>query len=135
MTDETKGPEGQGQPELDEKLLKIRHLLPVDFVTNFSNHMVVQHNEHEFCLTFFNILQPLLPTDDAERATAVKKLESVPAVPVARVAIPATRIKSFADALMKNVDKYEKLVGALPPAAVDDGDDSPPAAGTNGAKR
>lgn len=80
---------------------------PPELKTVFSNNQWIQNTEHEFYITFTEVVPPLLQEGDRE---AFEKLESIESKVIARIVIPASRMGSFIKALQTNYDKYKKKV-------------------------
>jgi len=86
---------------------------PEGQAATFANHMVVQHDDHEFHLSFFEIKPPL--TFAGDEAT-VKGLKSIPAECVARIVVAKGRMKQFIEALQSNFERStseEKAVARI----------------------
>jgi hypothetical protein len=86
--------------------LPIEWKIPPDLVTRPSTNIIVQHTEHEFTISFFEVQQPfLLGTREQNRAT-LEKLGSVPMICVARLVVSASRMRGFVKALETNWQQY-----------------------------
>ena len=86
--------------------LRINHVIPDPPDTKFANHMTVEHNEHEFIVSFFEIVSPIHLGDPESRRRFAESLGSIDAHLVARLAIAPTRMATFASAMQQNVAKY-----------------------------
>lgn len=73
----------------------------------FANAFVVQHDEHEFHLLFFQTLPPLILGNDPLRGEKIKSLKSIKPQCVARIAIAGDRLQSVIDALKENLSRYQ----------------------------
>lgn len=80
---------------------------PEDLATGYSTNFIVQHREHEFYLSFFDVPPPLLLGTDEERKEQAQRLGSVRATAVARVIVAAERIPEFIRVLQENYDMYQ----------------------------
>ena len=87
--------------------------LPVEFVfpeppiTRFADHMLIQHTEHEFIVSFFESASPVLLGKPEDNLEALKRLGSVKAYCVARIVISAGRMPSMVKALQENLATYQ----------------------------
>ena len=86
--------------------LPIEWHFPRDIVSRYATNMVVQHTEHEFIISFFEAYPPVLLGDAEEKKAALKQIESVPAICVARVIVAPERLAEFIQVLQDNLDKY-----------------------------
>lgn len=83
--------------------------VPLKFVetdglqTIYANNLLVSHGHGEFYLTFCEVIPPFLMEGDAQ---ALERIEHVEANMVARIVVPATRMKGFVEALQRNLDQY-----------------------------
>lgn len=77
----------------------------VDVSAVFANQLLVQIDEHECHLSFFEIEPPVLVGSAEQRKAAITKLKSVPARCVARVVVSGGRLQGFADAIQGAIDK------------------------------
>ena len=87
--------------------------IPVDFTggTELSavhaNQMIIQHTEHEFVVTFFELLPPVLSPDPTQQAEEFGQIKNVRARPVAKVVMSSVRAREFAAALVENLRRFE----------------------------
>jgi hypothetical protein len=74
-----------------------------DIITRYATNMVVQHTEHEFIISFFEI-KPLilLGPKDLER---LESIDSVRAECIARVVVATERMPSFVKVLQTNLER------------------------------
>ncbi|MBI1904329.1 MAG: hypothetical protein HYS13_24810 [Planctomycetia bacterium] len=71
-----------------------------DVVFPFSNHQVVQHDEHGIYISFIQVRPPVIVADtDAERIEAIKQLKGVTGKCVAGVVIAKNQMQAFIGAL------------------------------------
>ncbi|MBK8050885.1 MAG: DUF3467 domain-containing protein [Anaerolineales bacterium] len=73
-----------------------------------TNHMLIQHTEHEFVVTFYEVLPPAVSPDPQRQARELAHIKSVPARPVARIVMSPGRAKEFVAAFQNNIDVYER---------------------------
>ncbi len=76
----------------------------------FANHMLVQTDEHDFHLSFFQITPPMIVgSSDTERMQHVKGLTNVSARCVARVVVSDGMMPKIIEALQGNLDRKRQL--------------------------
>jgi len=92
-------------------LLPIEWHVPDDLVTRYANNLLIQHTEHEFILSFFEILPPLAVGSPEEQAAQLQAIGAVRAECVARVVVSADRMGSFVEALRGSYEKYPASSG------------------------
>jgi hypothetical protein len=88
-----------------------RHVIPPDIVGQYATNLVVQHTEHEFILSFFEMQRPPLIGSLEERRAILEKLEYVPVKCFARIIVSPDRFPSFVEALQGNLEKYRESFG------------------------
>ena len=76
----------------------------------FANHILVQHTEHEFIISFGQIQPPVILDPTADEISKVKFVESKIAV---RIVLPPTRVDEFLQILGQNYSNFLGQVGAL----------------------
>ncbi len=81
--------------------------IPPDFPTRYASNLVVQHTEHDFTITFFDIRPPLLVGTAEEKASQLGAIEAVKAAPIARIIVAASRMAEFVRVLQDNLKTYE----------------------------
>jgi len=81
---------------------------PEDIVSRYVTNMVVQHTEHEFIVSFFEVQPPVLLGDVETRTAQLDEVKSVRANCVARVILAPERLAEFIQVLQDNLDNYRK---------------------------
>jgi hypothetical protein len=99
------------QVEANDRLsLPIEWQIPENLKTQFITHMVVQHSDYEFIISFFEIHPPMFLGSGEEIKEKMKlesdSIKSVKAECKARIAVSAERMPGFIQALQ---DNYKKL--------------------------
>jgi hypothetical protein len=89
--------------------LPIEWYTPEGITTIYVTDMAVQHFEHEFILTFWELERPLLLGSAEEIEETLKKLKSVKKVCKARIAVAADRMPAFIEALRTNLKKFQEM--------------------------
>jgi hypothetical protein len=90
--------------------LPIKWTFPPDLVSRAATNITIQHSEHEFTISFFEVQTPILLGTPEEIQSQLEQMESVPMICVARVIISATRMEGFLEALQKNFTQYQSKV-------------------------
>ena len=94
--------EKQGEP----RCLPLEWHFPGDIISRYATNMVVQHTEHEFIVSFFEVRPPVLLGEVEEQEAALEQVKSVRADCVARIIVAPERLKEFIQVLQDNLDKY-----------------------------
>lgn len=87
-------------------------IVPIDFSSAselpalHANNVLIQHTDHEFVLTFFEVLPPVITPDPARQARELARIRAVPARAVARIVMSPGRAKEFVAALQNNLEQY-----------------------------
>lgn len=82
--------------------------LPIDFhvpegyVSRYATNLVVQHTEHEFIITFFEIVPPLILGTNKE--DKLRNLDAIRAECVGRIIVARDRMPDFVEALRINLE-------------------------------
>jgi hypothetical protein len=77
-----------------------------DAVAQYATNLVIQHTEHEFVLSFYQVHSPIILGDSAERQRQLEQIDSVPATCVGRIVIAPKRMKAFLSVLQENYDGF-----------------------------
>ncbi len=93
---------------LDGMMLPVEFYVPEGIVSRYATNLVVQHTEHEFIVSFYEVQPPLLLGTPEENKAALEHLGEVRATCVARIIIAAGRMAEFVKVLQDNVATYEK---------------------------
>ena len=81
---------------------------PENMMSRYANHLIVQHTEHAFVLSFFEVRPPILLGSPEERKEEALQIKSVKAECVARVVVSAERMSDFVQVLQDNLRKYQE---------------------------
>jgi hypothetical protein len=84
----------------------IEWYVPEDLVSRYANNIVVQYEEHEFIISFFEVRPPVLLGSSEEIKAKLEQVKSVRAECVARIIVAADRMPVFIEALQGNLEKY-----------------------------
>lgn len=79
---------------------------PPETISRYATHMLVQHTDHEFIVSFFEIENPVLLGSDEARQEKLQHLDTVRAHCVARVIVAPERMHRFIAAMQENLENY-----------------------------
>lgn len=88
------------------KLVPIEFKISEDMDVDFANFLLINHTTDEFFLNFFQVAPPIQPRGKQEKQQDIKEVKSQA---VARICIPATRMKEFINTQKRNYKKYEEM--------------------------
>ena len=94
------------EPQEDGVRIPIEHVYPDSLETRFADHVVVQHTEHEFRILFYETRPPIMVGSVEERRARLEEIQSIEAVCVARIVVPASRMPEMVRALNDNLAAY-----------------------------
>lgn len=83
---------------------------PNDIVSRYATNLVVQHSEHEFTISFFEVRPPILLGSAEQVQAALQQIESIPAICIARIIVAAERMPEFVQVLQDNLTQYQSKV-------------------------
>lgn len=81
--------------------------IPKDLRTGYATNLVVQHTEHEFILSFYEVYPPILLGSKDDIANRVEELDTVRAECVGRMVVSAERMSEFIKVMQNNLTKYQ----------------------------
>lgn len=79
----------------------------------FANQLLVQVDDYECHLSFFEIQPPLIVGTPEEKKKAIAELKAVPARCVARIVVSKERLQGFVDAIQGTIDKIRETKGSV----------------------
>jgi Protein of unknown function (DUF3467) len=102
----------------EENIVAVRegedvHFLPIEWhfpehiTSRYATNLVVQHTEHEFTISFFELHPPLLLGSPEERKAQLEHIKSVRAECVARIIVAAERMPEFLKVLQGQLEAYQ----------------------------
>jgi Protein of unknown function (DUF3467) len=95
-------------PQTQETVtLPVKWQFPPDVISRYATNIVVQHSEHEFTISFFEVQKPIILGTPAERKAQLEQTEFVPMVCVARVIVSASKMPEFVKALQANLAGHQ----------------------------
>ena len=86
----------------------LRFIIPDTLATNFSDYTLVQGDPENFTLSFFEIRKPAIIGSGEEKKAAIEKIDSIPAVCIARIVITPNHFKRLIEAMQSNLLRSEK---------------------------
>jgi hypothetical protein len=87
--------------------------LPIDYahaeeiISRYANNIVIQHTKHEFIISFFETLPPILIGEPNNIKSKLEKLGRVRANCVARIVVSVENMPDFVNAIQENLKKYQ----------------------------
>ena len=78
----------------------------------FANHLLIQHEEGEFVISFGQATAPPILGDPQHREQALEALEFVPIKTIARIGLSPQRMAAFVSVMQQNLEKYESVYGS-----------------------
>lgn len=88
--------------------LPIEWYVPEDLLSCYANNIVVQQTPHEFIISFFETLPPLIIGSLEEQKHQLEGLKSIRAKCVARILVNPNRMGEFIQALQQTYAGYVK---------------------------
>ena len=90
----------------DEIRLPIEWVIDENTPTGYATNMIVQHTNHEFIISFFEMKPPLLIGDAEEQRQQAATVGSIKARCVSQITINAERMPHFIEALEQNYRQF-----------------------------
>lgn len=99
------------EEEREGLALPLEWHVPEDVSSRYATNLIVQHSEHEFIISFFEAVPPLVLGEPEEVRTQLEKLGTIQARCVARVIVAAGRMPEFVRVLQGNLENYLSKFG------------------------
>lgn len=96
-------PEDHEEKEVT-KIIPLNYVFPEGQEIIFSNYALVQHDEFEFSMSFFQIRKPIFFPNDPNRQKKLEEMESIDALCVASVSMSLSRLPSLIAALQTQLE-------------------------------
>lgn len=100
LTDEARKP-------AEEIRIPLEWYIPEELPTHYATNLVIQHTEHEFFITFFELVPPITLGKTPEE---IERIESVRARALTRVAVSPERLEEFIRVMQDNLAKYRSSI-------------------------
>lgn len=95
------------QPDVEGFLIPIDLSGSAEMPALHVNQVLIQHTEHEFLVTFYEMLPPPITPDPTRQAEELAKIKAVAARPVAKLVMSPGRARELAAALFENIAAYD----------------------------
>lgn len=86
--------------------IPVKYVIPEDIVTQYTTDMVVQHSEHEFIISFWEIQRPVILGTEEERKAQAEMLKFLENRCIAKFAVTPDRMQLFAAVMKENFERY-----------------------------
>jgi hypothetical protein len=90
--------------------VKLDFQTPESITTRLANHVIVQGEQNGWFLSFFEAVPPMLLGSSEEVARQMENVQSVQAVCVARIFLPAGRVQDFVSAIQSVSQQFAAAV-------------------------
>jgi hypothetical protein len=102
-------PSGEGMDEArkDGKALRVVFDAVQEVAPQYASNLVVQHDQHDFTITFLDVRSPLLVGPPEEKERQLRETESVRARCLARIIVAASRMPEFVQVMQDNLKTYQ----------------------------
>jgi hypothetical protein len=98
---------GAGAPPDDEAVpIPIEWYVPEGIVSRYANNFVIQQNEHEFILTVFESVPPILLGPPDEVRAKAEEIKSIRATAIARIVLAPGRLAELNGILESALETY-----------------------------
>lgn len=88
--------------------VRVKYPYPEPLQAVFSNHSMIQHDEHEFVISFYQVFQPSGIEGPESVRKQVEEAGGAPARCVSRVVISRDRMPGVVEAFSKNLEMFRK---------------------------
>jgi hypothetical protein len=92
----------------DETELSIVWEVPTGFPTHYATHLVAQHSDEDFTITFWDLRPPVLMGSPDEKSQQVKALKEVRPTALARIVVTPRRMREFVQVMQDNLKTFEE---------------------------
>lgn len=82
--------------------------IPDQLTPRYATNVVVQHGEHEFLLSFFDIQKPILVGSQEDIKNQLSRIDKVIAKCVGQIYIAADEFPKIISVLQQQYDDYQK---------------------------
>jgi hypothetical protein len=90
-----------------EAQIPLEWYVPEELPTYYATNLVIQHTRHEFFITFFEVVPPIMLGKTPEE---IERIESVRARALTRVAVSPERLEEFIQVMQDNLAKYRSSI-------------------------
>lgn len=85
--------------------------VPSGFPTHYSTHVVVQHGEDDFTITFWDLRPPLLMGSLEEKQQQAQALKEIRPTALARIIVSPHRMRQFTQVMQDNLKTFDETYG------------------------
>jgi hypothetical protein len=109
-------PQGSPAPAPIEPIpVPIEWRVGSEVVTRFASNILVQCQEHETIIAFFELKVPFIVGPREQQVASIGALATIPADCVARIAIPTSRLQEVIDTMKQGQQNYmDSRTGEMP---------------------
>jgi hypothetical protein len=90
----------------DEIRLPIEWIIDENTPSGYATNLIIQHTNHEFIISFFEMKPPLLVGEADEQRNQAKMIGSIKARCISQITINAERMPQFLEALNTNYEQF-----------------------------
>ena len=94
------------EKQIISKEIPIKRIFPEALQSYFVSNMVVQHQEENFTLSFFEVWPPALVGTEEDMREQFEDFKYVEAKCIARLVVTPNKMKEFIDVLSENYKNY-----------------------------
>ena len=105
-------------PADDGKAVPIVWEVPPGFPSQYATHLVVQHTEEDFTITFWDLRPPILMGTPDEKRQQVEALKAVRPDALARIVVSPRRMREFTQVMQDNLKTFDAKVQEARPKGV-----------------
>lgn len=99
-------------PEGDGAGIRVLWEVPAGFPTHYSTHLVVQHGEEDFTITFWDLRPPVLMGSLEQKQQQVRALTEVRPTVLARIIVSPRRMREFTQVMQDNLKTFDETYAA-----------------------
>lgn len=92
------------EPQTDAVIIPLDWQIPDDLVTQYATNFVIQFDDHEVVLLFFEAWKPLLIGSPESIRNRAKEIESIPAKCIARIVLTPGRMRELYELFQRNAN-------------------------------
>lgn len=105
--------------EHEEIALPLEWYVPEDITSRYANNFVIQHTQHEFVISFFETIPPLLLGSPEQIQATLEVMDSVRTRCVGRIILSPDRMEAFISAMQANLLKHQAKLGDTADECID----------------
>lgn len=102
------------EPKEEGEGVRVVWEVPSGFPSHYSTHLVVQHSEDDFTLTFWDMRPPVLIGTMEDKQKQLQALKEIRPTPVARIILSPSKMRQVSQVIQDNLKTFAET---YPPAA------------------